>query len=357
MLTVDLAAVRENYRLLARRASVPLVPMVKADAYGLGATPVARALAAERPHAFGVASVAEGVALREAGIADRIMVFSPVLAPEFAAARQARLILSLATAADVATWSAMGGEWQLPVDTGMNRSGVAWRDIDAIRGVLGAGHPPVGVFTHFHSADTEPSSIAEQESRFAAVLSALPARPAVVHAENSAAILQRGPSRYDTARPGIALYGVSVGPATLQPLPVVTLAGPVVVVRQVQAGDSVSYGATWRASGTRRIATVALGYADGFPRDAGNRASVLVRETPVPVVGLVTMDMSMIDVTDVPCEAGERVTFIGGGAAQSVAAVAAHARRSPYEVLTGLRSRVQRGYTGGALTDVRDVAA
>ena len=352
MLTVDLAAVRENYRLLARRAAVPLLPMVKNDAYGLGAVEVATTLDAESPVAFGVASVGEGAALRRAGISRAIVVFTPALPAHFAAARDADLTLCLSDPAHVALWQALGGRWQLPIDTGMNRAGVDWRDVDGIRALLASGTSPDGVFTHFHSSDSDTASMAEQEARFDHVLGQLPSRPASIHAENSAALLQRGTSRYDCARPGIALYGVSVGPAAWTPRPVVTLEAPVVELRQVQPGDSVSYGATWRAGAARRIATVALGYADGYPRGAGNGATAIVNDQPVPVVGLVTMDMTMCDVTDVQCAVGDRVTLIGGAAASGVVAVAAHARRSPYEVLTGLRARSARTYRD---TDARPV--
>jgi alanine racemase len=239
------------------------------------------------------------------------------------------------------------------VDTGMGRAGVDWRDTTHLRAVLNAGGQPDGVFTHFHSAETDAESMAVQEGRFADVVAAMPTRPASVHAENSAAMLQRGASKFDCARPGIALYGVSVGPAQWEPRGVVRLSAPVVELRQVSAGDSVSYGATWRAPGPRRIATVAVGYADGYPRGAGNRATATINNRQVPVVGLVTMDMTMCDVTDVPCSVGDSVTLIGGDADSSVASLAADAGRSPYEVLTGLRARASRLHA----MSVTDVAA
>ncbi len=349
MLTVDLAAVRENYRLLARRALVPLLPMVKADAYGLGAVEVAKTLDPEAPLAFGVASVAEGRELRRARLTRPIVVFTPVKPVEYAAALEADLTLCLSDPDDVATWTAIGGRWQLPIDTGMHRTGVLWRDSDGLRSVLAAGAAPDGMFTHFHAADTDPDSMLVQETRFASVLAGLAARPALIHAENSAALLQRGASKYDCARPGIALYGVAVGPAQWAPRPVVRLEAPVVELRRIEPGDTVSYGATWRATSVRRIATVALGYADGYPRGAGNTATALVNERSVPVVGHVTMDLTMCDVTDVPCELGDCVTFIGADVAQHVAAIAQCAERSPYEILTGLRARGCRVFVDDAV--------
>ena len=355
MLTVDLTAVRENYRLIARRAAVPLLPMIKGDAYGLGAVEVAKMLETESPVAYGVATVTEGRELRSAGIARPIVVFTPALPREFPEARAADLTLALSDAAHVASWKTIAGRWQLPIDTGMNRAGVNWRDASHLRAVLDAGGQPDGVFTHFHSADSDPASIEVQEERFAGVLSSMSSRPANVHAENSAALLQRGRSRYDCARPGIALYGVAVGPATWAPQGVVRLVAPVVGLQHVEAGDTVSYGATWRAPGPRRIATVAVGYADGYPRGAGNRATARIRDRPVPVVGLVTMDMTMCDVTDIACEVGDTVTLIGGDAESGVAAIAAHAGRSPYEVLTGLRARAHRVHVAARV--VADIGA
>jgi alanine racemase len=346
MLTVDLAAVRENYRLLARLSAVPLLPMVKADAYGLGAVEVATALVAEGPVAFGVATVREGIELRAAGIGSDIVVFTPTLQTDFPLANAAGLTLALSDPGAIGAWKALGGRWQLAIDTGMSRAGVDWRDTPRIQAALAAGGTPDGVFTHFHSADSEPASIAIQEARFDAVVAGLPVRPALVHAENSAALLQRGPSRFDCARPGVALYGVLVGPARETPQAVVSLSAPIVDLRRIEAGDSVSYGASWVASGPRRIATVALGYADGYPRGAGNRATAMVNDQPVPVTGIVTMDMTMCDVTEVPCDIGDRVTMIGGNTALSISATAALANRSPYEILTGLHARVTRQHIG-----------
>jgi alanine racemase len=358
MLTVDLAAVRENYRLLARHAAVPLLPMVKSDAYGLGAVQVARTLDAEAPMAFGVASIDEGVELRSAGIARPIVVFTPVLPGGFRDALQASLTLCLSDPHHVAEWTALGGRWQLPIDTGMHRTGVSWRDAARIQQLVALETPPNGVFTHFHSADSAPESMAVQEARFDSVLAGLPDKPASVHAENSAALLQRGASRYDCARPGIALYGISVGPARWHPRPVVQLTAPVVQLQDVPAGDTVSYHATWTATSPRRIATVALGYADGYPRGgAGNQTTAMVNDRSVPVVGIVTMDMLMCDVTDVPCTIGDSVTLIGGNAECSVSAVATRAQRSPYDVLTGLRSRSRRQFVGLDGRDARFGAA
>ncbi len=341
-LTVDLGAIRENYRALARRASVPLIPMVKADAYGLGAVGVVGALEAEAPLAWGVASVAEGCELRAAGTTRPIIVFPPALPATFADARAADLDLALEAPASIAAWTALGGRWHLPIETGMSRSGVEWNDAVGLAAALEAGGAPASVFTHYHSADLDDASLDVQAARFTACLGGFTARPAVVHAENSAALLRGDASPWDAARPGIALYGVRAGArARWTPAPAVTLSAPVIALRDIPPGESVSYLATWRADAPSRIATVACGYADGLPRAAGNRLVARLAGRDVPVVGVVTMDMTMLDVTGVPCALGDEVTLFGGDGA-TVADLAAAVQRSPYELLTGLRQRVVR---------------
>ncbi|GLC26501.1 alanine racemase [Roseisolibacter agri] len=339
---VDLAALVRNARRVQAHARVPLLPMVKADAYGLGAIPVARALRALSPWAFGVAAVHEGEALRDAGITDRIVVFTPLLASELPRAHAAGLTPSLHRGDDVRAWAAIGGDaWHLSIDTGMSRAGVRWDAVDALHDAIRA-HPPEGAYTHFHSADTDDASRAEQEARFDAAVRALPARPQVVHAENSpGAERAQGGSRWDVVRPGVFLYGVSAG-AVLEAEPVAHLRARVVDVRDLRDGETVSYGATWTARGPARIATVAAGYADGYRRALSNRGVALLHGREVPVAGRVTMDMTMLDVTGVPCAVGDVATLIGrdGDALLTVSDVADRAEMSPYELLTGLRQRV-----------------
>lgn len=345
---VDLGALLRNGERFARAAGVPLLPMVKADGYGLGAVRVARALLALRPWGFGVATVEEGEELRRAGIEVPILVFSPLLATQFDAALRARLRPVLGDRDGIARWSATGEPWHLAIDTGMNRAGVPWREVDAMRELL-APHPPEGVCTHFHSAQLPDGSREEQERRFAEAVARLPFHAALLHADNSPAVEHRAPSPYQLARPGVFLYGVGSGhDPVIEPEPVVAMRGRVVEVRIVQAGDTVSYDATWRAPRAGRIATVSLGYADGYRRCLGNRAAALLAGTRVPVVGTVTMDLTMVDVTDRPCAVGDVVTFLGrdGNELLTVNAVADAGGISPYELLTGLRSRVARIYTG-----------
>jgi alanine racemase len=344
---IDLGALVRNGRSLARHAHVPLMPMVKADAYGLGAARVAHALEQLDPAGFGVATVVEGAELREAGIARRILVFTPLLPGDFAAARAAGLTPTLGDPAAIAAWiESGGGDWHLAIETGMNRAGVRW---DAIATVadLARRAPPAGAFTHFHSAELDDGSMAEQERRFRDALAALPSRPALLHTENSPALTRRAPSPWSFARPGVFLYGVGCGPrALLRPEPVVTVCARAVELHDARAGEGASYGATWKAARAARVATVAIGYADGYRRSLGNRGSVLIQGVRAPVVGTVTMDMTMVDVTGIPSAAGDVATLVGadGGESITVEDVAAACGLSPYEILTGLRQRLPRRY-------------
>ncbi len=345
---VDLDAIVRNARAMAARASA-ILPMVKADAYGLGAVRVAGALEQLSPWGYGVATVEEGIELRDAGITRPVVLFTSVEREELSAARDARLTPSLASAEAVAEWAVIGGgAWHLPIDTGMSRSGVRWSEVGALSQLL-RDHPPEGAFTHFHSAALDDGSLEAQESRFERALAQLPAMPRVLHAENSAALARGAHSKWSLARPGIFLYGVATGVnAQLEAEPVVAVRARIVELRRVAAGESVSYDATFRAERETRIATLPVGYADGYRRALGNRAHALVGGRRAPVVGVVTMDMTMLDVTDVAAEIGEIATLIGSDGAEQIAIgdLAAWASASPYELLTGLHARLPRHYVG-----------
>ncbi|MDF1503021.1 alanine racemase [Roseisolibacter sp. H3M3-2] len=346
-LDVDLGALARNAAAVAARAGVPLLPMVKADGYGLGAPAVVRALEPLAPWGYGVASAAEAAALRAAGATRRVMVLTPVLPTELPRARAVSLTPALHRAGDGRAWAALGGgAWHLAIDTGMARAGARWDALDdALLSAVGA-HPPEGAFTHFHSADTDDASRAEQEARFREAVSRLPARPPLLHAENSPGVERAGgASAWDLARPGVFLYGVSAG-GVLGAEPVAHLRARVVDLRDLRDGETVSYGATWTARGARRIATVPAGYADGYRRALSGVGRALLHGRPVPVAGRVTMDMTMLDVTGVPCAVGDVATLLGrdGAAVLTAAEVAAAGGLSPYELLTGLRGRVPRLY-------------
>jgi len=345
---IDLGALVRNGAALQRHAGVPLVPMVKADAYGLGAVACARALERLDPHGFGVATVREIEELRAAGIERRIYVFSPLLPADFAAARAARAVPTLGHPAAIAAWvDSGGGSWHLAIETGMHRAGLRWDAIGAVADLVRA-HPPEGAFTHFHSAELNDGSWERQERRFQEALAALPVRPSLLHAQNSAGIVRRGASPWSFVRPGVFLYGVGSGEgAQLLPEPVVHVRARVLETHDLNDGDTVSYTAAWRAVGRRRVATLGIGYADGYRRALGNKGPALIGGRRTTVAGVVTMDMTMIDITDIPCEPGDAVTLIGraGNELITVEQVATCADfMSPYEVLTGLRQRLPRCY-------------
>lgn len=345
---IDLGALVQNGRSIAAHAGRPILPMVKADAYGLGAVQAARALESLDPWGFGVATLEEGLELRRAGIVRPVLVCTPLLPQELRQAADAQLTPSLHDAARIADWAPTGRPWHLAVDTGMNRAGVPWYRIGDLHDLLRA-NPPQGVFTHFHSAELPDGSAERQLRRFTEVVDSLPDRPGLVHAENSAAIQRFGRSRFSLVRPGIFLYGVSMpelgGPSAV---PVVAMRARVVDVRDVPDSETVSYLQTYRAVGERRIATIALGYADGYPRAASNRGWAMLNGNRVPVAGLVTMDMTMLDVTGVECREGDVATLLGDpdDGLPDVATLAFHSDSSPYEILTRLRSRIERRYAG-----------
>lgn len=355
-LEVDLAALRRNARRLRERAGAPLVPMVKADGYGLGAVAVARALGApfadgtvpppggEAPWALGVAALDEAETLRQAGCTGRLLCTTPLLPEALPRAAALEVRPALHTAPAIAAWGALGrGAWHLGIDTGMARAGVRWDEVATLREAI-AAYPPEGVFTHFHSADEWPATRRDQEERFRGALASLAGvlPPGVLrHAANSAGIAGGENGAWDLARPGIALYGA--GPqADLGLEPVAHLRARVIDLRWVEPGETVSYGATWTAASRRRIATLAVGYGDGYRRHLSNCGTVLVHGASCPVVGRVTMDMTMADVTGRDVALGDVATLLGrdGGECLTANAVAEAGGLSPYELLVGLRLRV-----------------
>jgi alanine racemase len=349
---VDLGALTANARALAALTGVRLLPMVKANGYGLGAIAVARALEPLEPWGYGVASVEEGAALRAAGIVRPILVVTPLLAESVQPHMAHDLRPTIGDPLALEAWCAASTRpFHVEVDTGMGRAGVRWDDraaLSAVAARLLAAPGWEGVFTHFHSADSDPSSAGVQWDRFQGVLGAMPRRPALVHAANSAASLHGRAYAGDLIRPGIFLYGGGAGGRS--PAAVATLRARVLAVRRIAAGATVSYGATWRAPRPTTIATLAIGYADGFPRSARDGAAadrwIELGGALVPVVGRVTMDMTMLDVGDGQPTPGDVATVYGGRV--SLDQQAAAAGTIAYELLTALGARVPRRYREGS---------
>jgi alanine racemase len=348
---VDLGALRRNAEKLQRRSGVPLIPMVKADAYGLGARAVVGALDRLEPWGYGVATVREGETLRRSGVTRNIIIFTPLLHEEFGAAHTAELIPTLGTERDIRAWEEggrMGAPYHLAIDTGMNRAGVPWREVKNLRTIV-REFPPAGAFTHLHSAELYDGSAEREEELFRQALADLGVDISFLHVDNSAAIVRYDCSSWSAIRPGVFLYGVGSGVgAKLQPEPVAHVRARVVEIRWIEGGDTVSYDATYIAPQRQRIATVAAGYGDGYPMALSNRGKALLHGERIAVRGRVTMDMTVFDVTDVPCEVGDVVTLMGqdGGGLLTAEDVAVMAEMSPYELLTGLSVRLDRVYHG-----------
>jgi alanine racemase len=365
---VDLAAIIGNARTVRAVTGTDVVAVVKADGYGHGAVAVARALTAARAVAgFGVSLVEEGVALRDAGVMAPVLVMGPSqhggeddmvmagLTPVIASAEE------LAALASVARRRGRTIDAHLKVDTGMGRLGVAEAEAPGIAAEAGrAGIAVVGLMTHFACADTDDpddrdSMTRAQLRRFDAVDRAVTAAGAplrVRHAANSSGALLFPEARLDLVRTGIAIYGHGRWPAAAahQPQAAMRLVTEVAQLRTIAAGASVGYGATWRAERTSRVAVLPLGYADGLPRRASGRAQAAIRGHRVPLVGVISMDIAIADVTDVPeIAVGDAAVLLGrasGGASISVAEYGGWAGLSEYEVTCGMSKRVPRTYVG-----------
>lgn len=333
---------------------VGIVPMVKADAYGLGVHRAVAELEDSAPYGYGVATVDEGLGLLALGVRRPVMVFSPVPPGEVRRGIERGLILSVSSLAEAqAVGRAASGPTasvQIEVDTGMGRAGFPASEVGdwwpRIRDLPGLS--VVGVWTHLHSADeVELASGRAQIALFDEVCDRLEglSPAALIHVANSAGSLRLACSRANLVRPGYFLYGGRVGEGAPSPEAVIALRARVALVREVPGGTTLGYGATYRSRGTERWATVAIGYGDGLPRALGNRGRALVRGRSVPIVGRISMDSTVVDVSGLDAvAAGEAVTFIGsdGGAHIALDEVARVAGTIGYEILTGLSPRLPR---------------
>lgn len=344
-LRVDLAAIRRNAERYRASVGVPILPMIKANGYGLGAVAVARALEGVDPWGYGVATVSEAVELRQAGIARPILVVVPFAAHQLGSFRRWNIRPLIGDREALTAWLASGDQpFHLAIDTGMSRVGWQWRDPDlATTGrAVATASGFEGIMTHFHSADSDPAATAEQWRRFEAVIGAIGAKPPLVHAANSAA--GRFGTRYagSLARPGIFLYGGAAG--DWRPEPVARVEATVVAVRSAAPGQTVSYGATYRAEPGTDIVTLGIGYADGVHRSLSNRGLVAIGGGVYPIAGRVTMDMTMVPVPAGSVAIGDRATLWGGPI--DLDTQADRAGTISYELLTAIGPRVVRCYQG-----------
>ena len=357
---IDLVALSHNYREVVRLArGRHVLAVVKAQAYGHGAVPVARRLVEDGAHMLGVATVEEGCELRASGIAAPILVMGPLF-PEQAGTIVSHgltpVLYSPALARALSQAAVQGSKTvavHVKIDTGMGRIGLPPEEAVRFVGGLASfpGIVPEGLMTHFADADLREKAFAKlQMDRFEAVIDSLREKGIDVplrHAANSAAVLEYDRALLTMVRPGLMLYGYDPlerrGSADLRP--VLSWRTRIAYVKRVAAGTPVSYGRTFVTSRQSLIATIPVGYADGFGRSLSNRGEALVGGRRVPVAGRVCMDMTMLDVTDVPgVEEGDEVVLIGAQGGERITAddLAAQSGTIAYEVLCAIGGRVPR---------------
>jgi alanine racemase len=370
---IDLQAVQANFhaivQYLASHPDTPrhtppgVIAVVKANAYGHGAGPVALALERAGARMLACADIEEAIVLRRAGVSTEILVFGALSVSDLEGLFEYALTPTISTptaaraVAAAARRHAVRLRYHLKVDTGMHRLGFRHDNLErSVGGLLGSEHLELeGVYTHFATADDTRSPLMEQQrARFEAALEALDgmgARPRVRHAANSAAVLRDPRAWYDVVRPGLLLYGVVPPPlaCTIPLRPVMTLRSRLVAVKGLRPGDSVGYGARFTTDRPRTIGVVPAGYADGLdPRLAG-RGCVLVGGRRAPIVGAVSMDMITIDLTEVPARTGDEVVILGsqGDSSESridVREMAAIVGTVPWETLCRVGTRIERIY-------------
>ncbi|HLZ36140.1 MAG TPA: alanine racemase [Nitrospira sp.] len=362
--SVNLAALSHNLSRIQDRltAGSGVMAVVKANAYGHGAVEISRALVQQGISRLAVASVKEGMALREAGITADILVLVDLFdehIPDLLAHRLTPVITAprlLPTLAKAAEERNLSFPIHIKIDTGMGRLGFSPNDVATLFDGLSAWKSlrVEGFMTHLADSDGDDPGHAEQQLKiFQRLLDQLRERGAnipIVHAANSAACIRFPQSHFSLVRPGIMLYGYHTLPDNVPcPVlkPVLSLRTTVMQLRTIETGESVSYNRTFVAKRKTRIAVLPVGYADGYSRRLSNNGFVLINGKRAPIAGLVCMDMTMVDVTDIaPVEAGDEATLIGrqGGDAIWADDIAEWTGTIPYEVLCAIGPRVPRLY-------------
>ena len=370
---VSLSTLRQNFRTVQKHvgANVTVCAVVKADAYGHGAVECSRALEAEGAKWLGVTSLDEAIPLREAGVRANILLMTGFWRGEESEIIRLHLtptiwepwhIESLDGAA--AALGVAQHPVHLKVDTGMGRLGVG---VDQLPGVLAglkeAEHLVLeGLSTHLASSEImDAPSVAEQERSFGATQRMVREAgfdPIFVHMANTGAVISRRETWNSMVRPGVALYGyylpfqragreVSGGTLRLPVKPVLTWKTRILSLRDFGANQALGYGATYVTKAPAHVAVLPVGYADGYNRQLSNRGRVILREHYAPIVGRISMDLTLVDVTGIPGVAvGDEVILLGAGEGLSVDALehAELANSTPYEILCNISKRVPRRY-------------
>jgi alanine racemase len=365
---VDLGAIKSNFRAIAEHLSrerpghIPrVIAVVKANAYGHGAAPVARALESVGADLLACADIEEGAALRAAGVKAEILVFGALSVSDLDGLFDCRLTPTISTpgAANAVQAAAVRYKtrlrYHLKIDTGMNRLGYRYDNLRrSLPGLLASSNLELdAVYTHFATADDPGSPLfAEQRTRFDQSLgdvAAVGGRPRYRHACNSAAFLRDSRVWYDGVRPGLLLYGVVPPPlaSTLPLVPAMTLHSRVVAVKGMRSGEISGYGGRFIADRPTTIAIVPAGYADGLDLRLAGRGSVLIRGRRAPVIGSVCMDMLTVDVTGQEVFPGDEVVILGsqGDDRLDVREMAATIGTIPWEVVCRIGARIERVYS------------
>lgn len=359
---IDLDAILENYRAVREKAGAPVMAVVKADAYGHGAVPVAKLLEAECGF-FGVSSVAEALELRRAGIGKPIMVLGHTSPECFAEVVREEIRVSIFCNAEAEILSREAVKQgktafvHLAVDTGMSRIGLQATEVSADICKQIAALPGLeieGLYSHFATADTEDMTRTRQQAalfeKFDRMLQQRGLKIALRHLDNSAGILNFG-CHYDMVRAGIALYGLypsdEVDTKLLQLMPAMSWHTKVSYVKTLEPGREISYGGTFVTERPTVVATIPAGYADGYRRSLSNRFYVLIRGQKAPILGRVCMDQFMVDVTDIPgVQVGDPVVLMGTDGQLTISAedISAAAGSFNYEQVCDISRRVTRVY-------------
>lgn len=360
---VDLDAIAANYRHLRDRVGPgrAVYCVVKADAYGHGAPAVARRLEREGAAFFAVAQTEEGVALRRAGVEGEILLLSHAEPADLPRQRAFGLMPTLYDRGQIEVLELATRKLSEPVkvhlelDTGMGRAGIRPEELDAVAALLrkATGLSLGGTFANLSAADDpESPETARQVAGLAAGIGRLRAagvEPGCAHLANSAGVLAHPATWLDAVRPGLALYGVapsgSVDGSSLRPA--MTVETRVVAVRRVPAGTALGYGGRFVTARDTTVAVLPIGYHDGFRRSFSGKVAVLLRGRRAPVVGSVSMDVTLVDATETGAERGDRAVCLGADGGETVTAwdLARAASTIPYEILCGIGPRVLRQYT------------
>ncbi|MDE0137144.1 MAG: alanine racemase [bacterium] len=364
---IDLDQLTANYRAVERAVTpAGMLPVVKAGAYGHGLVEVARLFENCGPTGLAVAFLEEGAKLREAGSVCPILVMGGLDIPQipdflhYGLTMTVSSIQAVGAIEEAADRLGTVARVHAKVDTGMGRMGVRPEGAPELLDALHRSpHVDVeAVYSHFATADEpDPAQTVDQMATFRRVVSCFGDRglpTPTLHLANSGAVLQHPGSYLDLVRPGLMLYGVyptDTIPRTVGTEPALTWRSTVVLSKPLPSGSPVSYGATWTPDRDTRIVVVPMGYGDGYPRLLSNRGEVLIRGRRHPVVGRVCMDQFMVDAgPDTDVRVGDEVVIIGAQGDERITAneLAAWAETIPYEILTGISSRVPRRYRGGA---------